>query len=780
MEDPNLLLELIAYHERGARAFRLDHNHARYLRPKEERSFQYDSRGTTPSVNSEDEDVDSHHRIQLSLDEMPKDLSQGFVFGSNPKVCDVVIGHRDDGVSGRSFVITIDSQRRLVVRSAEFAIAVSYDGQAATQKRSNFTWILFPGVKTIEIIVSRQPFEVKIANHAGSEIKYQELVEAYLRESKNAPVPFNHLNIDSQNTTAAPTEPESPKQLPVYYKDKILGQGEFGTVHRAFDVSTGFVYACKEFFRGPWQKEVEILRDLSHDHVVQFVLFTDEVKPSMIMEYLALETLEVQHEITRITVQESLDILYQSLSALQYLHSEGVAHRDIKPANILFQSRDPICIKLADFGLATNASILKSRVGSYLYTAPEIWGGSNYTAAADIWSIGLVTFQYAYGLPKPKGRTFNAASWYKQIAEAVEDWDSEGLIEFLSSSMLRTETHDRKTAGECLELVGALCKSSGRVPTHATEVTTPTEAMSSSLIMEARRHLGLPRDCSNVDAARTQIGPLMVSDKVSNDPEVCSESRRSSVIGSRAAEAIEQQQTAIAHISPTTEQKSLKRRLSKDFGPAVETSNVPRRVSGNQPTSAVLAELQSRYIQITLPETPVSMRKRDGWLNAVQILALAGLDAHRRRQIFSVMKGHTQIEDDSNGMSWVCYEHGYFLSRALDLQYKLRPLLLYHRQDLSFDANRLYEANYLIGYIPVNAGKGSVMIRRLDFRVNATHILKEAGLHRQTAKLLRKTDVNFDIVSGAPKYQGSYVNFLDALQLCERYRLNQLRDLLVE
>lgn len=45
-----------------------------------------------------------------------------------------------------------------------------------------------------------------------------------------------------------------------------------------------------------------------------------------------------------------ITILYNTLCALNYIHSAGVIHRDLKPSNILLDSH---CnVKICDFGLA--------------------------------------------------------------------------------------------------------------------------------------------------------------------------------------------------------------------------------------------------------------------------------------------------------------------------------------------------------------------------------------------------------------------------------------------
>ena len=77
-----------------------------------------------------------------------------------------------------------------------------------------------------------------------------------------------------------------------------------------------------------------------------------------------------------------------------------MAHRDLKPENILIESRSPLSIKLANFGLANDKPDLKTVCGTQRYAAPEVYLGSNYTASVDMWSLGVIILQFIYGLPK--------------------------------------------------------------------------------------------------------------------------------------------------------------------------------------------------------------------------------------------------------------------------------------------------------------------------------------------------------------------------------------------
>ena len=136
--------------------------------------------------------------------------------------------------------------------------------------------------------------------------------------------------------------------------------------------------------------------------------------------------------------------------------------RDLKPENILVESQSPFSIKLAGFGLANDKPDLKTLCGTQRYTAPEVYLGSRYTASVDLWPLGVIIVQYMYGLPRaPKqrcGQHKNSLSileewglaWCGRVVDHANDWDSDALIDLLTTGMLRMRPEERLSAGACL------------------------------------------------------------------------------------------------------------------------------------------------------------------------------------------------------------------------------------------------------------------------------------------------------------------------------------------
>ena len=180
------------------------------------------------------------------------------------------------------------------------------------------------------------------------------------------------------------------------------------------------------------------------------------------------------------------------------------------------------------------------------------------------------------------------------------------------------------------------------------------------------------------------------------------------------------------------------------------------------------------------------LRKTDCFLNATQIITLAKKDKNERKTILDKMKKHTKVDvKKSAGGSWVNVQHVRILCKHLGLERQLQPLLEYAQRLQGDDVDMAVptEQDYLSEagvhpFIAVPAHPQPVMVRALDFKVNATHILKVAGQERQMQQQLQRIrrfhHGALDSVNGGSKYKGTYVGFDVAMDLCRRYGLVEL------
>lgn len=186
------------------------------------------------------------------------------------------------------------------------------------------------------------------------------------------------------------------------------------------------------------------------ENIVPLHWASEEPNLELVLEYQPFGALSEQHHILR---NEVIIILQQGLSALTYLHGRTppIAHRDIKPANILVHTRNPLLIKLGDFGLSKASENLNTLCGTKKYMAPEIFPDTplrQYSCAVDIWAFGLVILEYAYGSP-PRCREL---SWWGRIVKHLNEChesEPDGLTDLLLD-MLVIDPKERISAAECL------------------------------------------------------------------------------------------------------------------------------------------------------------------------------------------------------------------------------------------------------------------------------------------------------------------------------------------
>ena len=96
-----------------------------------------------------------------------------------------------------------------------------------------------------------------------------------------------------------------------------------------------------------------------------------------------------------LNVKEKLHLALEIAKGVNYLHSFNppILHRDLKSLNILLNKN--FQIKIADFGWARLRNIHMTRLrGTFQWMAPEVILKDNYTEKADVYSFGIILWEF--------------------------------------------------------------------------------------------------------------------------------------------------------------------------------------------------------------------------------------------------------------------------------------------------------------------------------------------------------------------------------------------------
>jgi serine/threonine-protein kinase len=192
-----------------------------------------------------------------------------------------------------------------------------------------------------------------------------------------------------------------------------IGVGGMSTVQLAFDERLERYVAVKLLaehladdptFVSRFRREALAAARLVHPNIVQ--VFDFGFDEGSHQHFIVMENVEGNScaELLRdrghLDVDQAVEIVSQACRGLDYAHRNGVVHRDVKPGNLLVSTSE--VVKLADFGIAraTDQSSI-TQVGSVLgtaaYLAPEQARGEEAGPRADIYALGVVSYQLLSG-----------------------------------------------------------------------------------------------------------------------------------------------------------------------------------------------------------------------------------------------------------------------------------------------------------------------------------------------------------------------------------------------
>src|SRR5512140_2299626 len=203
----------------------------------------------------------------------------------------------------------------------------------------------------------------------------------------------------------------SLRKLGRYGIVRVLGKGAMGVVYEGRDPNLERRVAIKTVkvenlseeaaaeYEARFRTEARSAVRLQHPNSVSvYDSGRDGDIAFLVMEYIQGD--DLKHHLdrgVRYSLEQSLKIIRDLLSALDYAHKQGIVHRDIKPANLLIEPGGRV--KLTDFGVAriadsTDATRTQgAMVGTLKYMSPEQVQGQKIDARADLFSVGVVLYQ---------------------------------------------------------------------------------------------------------------------------------------------------------------------------------------------------------------------------------------------------------------------------------------------------------------------------------------------------------------------------------------------------
>ncbi len=197
---------------------------------------------------------------------------------------------------------------------------------------------------------------------------------------------------------------------------RLIAQGGFGAVYRAWDLNLNQACALKENTEtGPeaqrqFLHEAQILHNLRHANlplVKDYFLIPDQGQ-YLVMDFVEGKDLDeiLAEQGSPLPLSQVLDWLSQICDALTYLHSQNppVIHRDLKPANIKITPDGRAM--LVDFGIAkiysaSGRTTVGARAVTPGYSPLEQYGQGSTDARSDIYALGATAYTLLTGETPP-------------------------------------------------------------------------------------------------------------------------------------------------------------------------------------------------------------------------------------------------------------------------------------------------------------------------------------------------------------------------------------------
>jgi cell division cycle 2-like len=154
------------------------------------------------------------------------------------------------------------------------------------------------------------------------------------------------------------------RSVDCYERLNFIDEGTYGMVFRARCKETREIYAIKQVKPGPHVgklgfplvalREINVLLALQHPNIIpvrEMVVGAGSDKIFMVMEFCENDVKTVMKlNQQSFSTAEVKRLMFQMLSAIDFMHTKGYLHRDLKTSNLLYSNLGRLYV--CDFGLA--------------------------------------------------------------------------------------------------------------------------------------------------------------------------------------------------------------------------------------------------------------------------------------------------------------------------------------------------------------------------------------------------------------------------------------------
>ncbi len=446
----------------------LEDNRPRIAEPRQREPPKRGDRGGTEEIPDSD--------VVLAFFNPPGQSRSHFTIGRDPRCCDIVCANRT--VSNQHIKFGFESDHLVLYDVSRVGSMLTLTG--CQPQRTNpkdgvpYKCFLPPGCQ-VTLEIPGYTFEFKVMPRLGSKLEeFRKKRDAFLATCCDLGALSLASQIPTQLASASLRAPQNEGQKYMYWFESKLGQGTYGAVRKVRRLQDWAVFAAKhvlergesgtefDFKCQSLKQEMATLQSLKHERIVKYVDWFEDANGrwNLVMECCHHGNLNemIRAAATPFQPRQAAQILKQVAQGLRYLHDRGVTHRDLKPRNILVRSRAPLSLALCDFGIAKRGlnddEMMKTKIGTSSYMAPEIWRRGGYTKEVDIWALGVVGLKLVLRkLPKfdEEAPSAHYPNLLVRIAQDRRRNAPEDEFVAVVTRLLVLDPERRPDAAECIE-----------------------------------------------------------------------------------------------------------------------------------------------------------------------------------------------------------------------------------------------------------------------------------------------------------------------------------------